>query len=63
MNALFDDLLRVGDDDIEVGIIERIQRDPCIVEEVELDILVEYAAVFGRYDQLFFHRDDLSQGL
>ena len=45
MNTLFDDLLRIRNDDIKVGIIERIQRDSCIVKEVELDILVEHTAV------------------
>ena len=35
---LYNDFLRVGDDDVEIGIINRVQNRPRLIQEVKLDV-------------------------
>ena len=53
MLFLDDDLLRVGDYDIEIRVIQGVKRCARIIKEVHLHIRIKNPCVFGRNDKSF----------
>ena len=44
---LYNNFLRIGDDDIKVGIINCMENCPCLIQKMELDIGIKNTAYAG----------------
>ena len=63
MFFLDNDFLRVGYDDIEIGIIQGVQSSPSIFKKVNLNISVQHSCVLRWHNKSFVKGDYLTQRL
>ena len=60
---LYDDLLRIGNDDIEIRVIDCVQNRSGLVKKVKFDVGIKHTCILRRYDLCFVKGHDLTERL
>ena len=58
---LYDDLLRIGNDDIEIRVIDSVQNRSGLVKKVKFDVGIEHTGILRRHDLRFVKGHDLTE--
>ena len=58
---LYNDFLRIGDDDIKVGIINCMENCPCLIQKMELDIGIKNTGILWRHHLCFIKGHDFAK--
>ena len=60
---LYNDLLRIGNDNIVIRVIDSVQNRSGLVKKVKFDVGIEHTGIFWRYNLRFIKGHDLTERL